>query len=382
MNGPMARKVWWALLLLGIGGLSWFVHWLLATPLSYRPAPLPPLASATSMDAGVLDDEAEAAPVILVDAGPDAPPELREAIPPVRTQAQRTPSFQDTTNYLLIGTDPTHSLVGRADSIMVAVFDDDTRHVGVVSIPRDLYVSIPDHGPARINAMTRLARRMERDPIELSRRVVSDTLAMPIHHVVIADLAAFEQTIDALGGVEVNVRCPILDNFIDPRTESGRRVLDVPEGRVRMDGPTAAMYVRSRHGRSDWDRARRQQAVLLGLRDRVREMSATRWVPVLGDALESGVVSSMSRLEMIGLARRVSHLAPERIHGMVLGHKTTESHRTPENRWVLLPDFDAIDEALEELFAAPVPRIAPAAQAVPAEGGGGGSRLRRAQGSG
>lgn len=344
--------------------------WLNERPLAYRAPAVPGAVGAAAMSPPVDAGLEDAGPADALDADSQRDGSAGDAdaghadaaiepVIPVRTEAQRTPSFRGTQNYLLVGIDHTRGVWGRADTLVVAVFDDDSGHVGLVSITRDLYVNIPEHGPARINSMFRIATRTGQDPLDVARRVVSDTLAMPIHHVVVGNLDAFESTIDALGGVAVDVPCPIMDRFIDPRTATGRRRLDVPAGRQRMDGVTAAMYVRSRHGRSDWSRARRQQAMLFGLRDRVRELSAAEWVPVLGDSLEGGVTTDLTRFEMIRLARRVSRMSRAKIHGLVLGYRTMEAYRTPDNRAVQLPDFDAIDDALDGLFEAPAPGVMP-----------------------
>jgi len=315
-------------------------------PLVLQPAPDPSDAAALVGD----DPESDDTPL-------DLPAEVIEQI---QIERAPTPAFRRTENYLLVGVDRTWGRsFGRADSMVVVVFDDDTGHVGVISIPRDLYVDVPGHGPARINATLRIGGRIGQNPLTLASRVVSDTLVMPIHHVMVGDLSSFERTVDRLGGVEVEVACPIADNFIDPRTEDGRRILDVDAGRRHMDGVTAAMYVRSRHGRSDLDRARRQQTVLLGLRDRVRGLSATEWIPILSDAMDEGVTTTMSRLEMIGLGRRVASVEPGRLHGILIGSRQVEAHRTEEGRAVLLPNYDAIDRALGRLFEAPAPGTRP-----------------------
>ncbi|MBX3248780.1 MAG: LCP family protein [Myxococcales bacterium] len=272
------------------------------------------------------------------------------------TERAPAPVFATTESYLLVGVDHTRSgLWGRADTLVVAVFDDTTGHVGLVSVPRDLRVDVPGHGPARVNATLRIATRAGRDPLETLRAIVEDLLAIPIRHVVVGDLEVFERTIDRLGGVEIDVPCPIRDNFIDPRAPSGRRSLDVAEGRRRLDGVTAAMYVRSRHGRSDWDRARRQQAVLFGLRDRIRELGPSAWGPVLGVALEGGVTTTMSRLELLALLRRTASVRSERLHGLLLGHREVRAHRGPEGRAMLVADPEAVDRALAGLFDAPAP---------------------------
>jgi len=344
--------------------------WLMGHPLSYAPGEFAnasaPRASSHGASAPDSEDD-DLTPLRLPTIG-DGGVEQAEAgadaatlplIPPILTRHARTPALTDTANYLLVGLDHSHGTWGRADTLLVAVFDADSGHVGVISIPRDLYVEVPDHGAARINASLRIASRQHRDPLDVLRRVVSHTLAIPIQHVVTGDLEVFERVVDGLGGVTLDVPCPIVDDFIDTRTPTGRRMLDLTAGVHHLDGVTAAMYARSRHGRSDWDRARRQQGLLFALRHRVGEVGPTGYLPLLGDALMEGVHTDMSRLEMLALARRISGLAAGRVHGLVLGHREMQAIRTPDGREVQLPDFEAIDEKLGHLFDAPTPGALP-----------------------
>src|SRR5690606_29588090 len=128
-----------------------------------------------------------------------------------------------------------------------------------------------------------------------------DTLLLPIQHTISLDLGGFEDLIDAAGGVAVEVPCPIADNFIDARTESGRRLLQVDAGEQFMDGVTAAMYVRSRHGRSDFGRARRQQAVLFALKHKFSSVENWARIPQFLNKLEPLVSSDMSRGDVLRL---------------------------------------------------------------------------------
>jgi len=337
--------------------------WLGGRPLA-PPAPLAPPLRAESFGTDLIAPPASAIgggdPAESVPVSSAAPRHLR-------TVKRTTPPLHNTLNILLVGVDrrPGARRGGRTDTIVVAVIDRASDHVGLVSVPRDLYVEYPGLGPARVNAAFSIARRTGQDELALLRRVVSDTLAMPIHHGAAVDLTVFERTVDALGGVVVDVPCPIQDNFLDPRTPSGRRVLDVPSGRRHLDGATAAMYVRSRHGRSDWDRARRQQAVLLGLRDRVRTPSGVARIPALWDEIGDTVSTDMTRFDMLRLARRARRTRPEHVHGFVIGYRHTEQWTTPEGRWVLLPRYDEIDAALGGLFSAPAPGTRPVAAVCP-----------------
>ena len=272
-----------------------------------------------------------------------------------------TPALSHTLNLLLIGIDqrPGSSGGGRPDTIIVLSFSERQGHVGLISVPRDLYVEIPGYGFDRINATFGVARRQGHEPTELLKRVVQDTLKVPIQHSALIDLNGFEEAIDAIGGVDVHVPCAIADNFIDPRAADRRRRLDVEPGVRHMDGKTAAMYVRSRHGRSDWSRARRQQAVLLGLKQRMLTVAGLLRLPALLQKLGRSIHTDMTPAAVLDLAARLARLDPEHVHGLVIGFGETEGYLTPDGKAVLLPDQEAIEKKIGALFAAKAPGSLP-----------------------
>lgn len=298
-----------------------------------------------------------------VEAAPSAPvaaPALPSSAPVVARPA-RTPRLRNTRNFLIIGLDrrPDGSGPALADSLVVVVLDERSDHVGIVNVPRDLLVDIPDGPSDRINTVYQLARRSKRDPLALLSRVVEDTLALPIEHALALDLGVFERAVDAVGGVDVDVPCPLRDNFVDLRVDGGRRLLDVDAGRQHLDGVTAAMYARSRHGRSDFSRTRRQQAVLLGVQHALNGVGVLK-LPELWSAFESSIETDLRRIELLALAKRAASVEPTHLHGLVIGHGHVRGHRTGDGKSVLLPDYEAIDAALSKLFSAPSPGARPA----------------------
>lgn len=353
---------------------AWLAGYLLETPFA---RPLPPRVQSAVHDATEDDGADDAGDEAQADRepGPEDPPALDTAdaqeapTAPIalETRRIRTPPLTETRNVLVVGADrrPDTGRGGRPDTLIVAVLDDRTDHVGLVSVPRDLYVEIPGHGPARINAAFGIARRRGEEPMSLLRRVVEDTLALPIGHTVLVDLAGFEALVDAVGGVPVDVPCAIRDRFVDVRAPGGRRVLDVSAGRHHFDGPTASMYVRSRHGRSDFSRARRQQAVALGIRSKLGGAEGLVRLPGVLDAVGGMLTTDMTRLELLRLARRGARADATKLHGLVFGARETSPHRTPDGRSVLLPRYDAIDAALSRLFEAPPPGERPDVRACP-----------------
>lgn len=308
----------------------------------------------------------EPADVLAPDQGNEAP--IDSSVPPaVLVERSPTPALSQTLNVLLVGVDkrPDQKYGGRPDTILVAALSEQNGHLGLISVPRDLYVEIPDHGMDRINATFKVAESRNEVPLELLSRVVSDTLKLPIRHKMSLNLDGFEQVIDALGGIDVDVPCPIADNFLDSRTESGRRMLNVGAGRQHLDGTNAGLYVRSRHGRSDFSRARRQQAVLFAIKRKFSSLEGLARVPVFLEELTPLITSDMTRRDVLRLLHAASSIQPEKIHGLVLGAAVAEPHRTEDGKAVLLPNYEAIDRSLRRLFSSELPGTEPAVASCP-----------------
>lgn len=305
-------------------------------------------------------------PLVRLVAAPEAVEEAPRPRPLV-TQRVPTPALSRTLNVLLLGIDrrPGQKYGGRPDTIVVAALSKNDGHLGLISVPRDLYVEIPGHGMDRINATFSVAASRKEDSLRLLKRVLEDTLELPISHTLALDLSGFEKLIDSIGGVDVEVPCPILDNFIDDRTPSGRRPLDVDAGLQHLDGITASLYVRSRHGRSDFSRARRQQAVLFAVQRRFESIEGLSHLPDFLDTLGPLVTSDMSRTDLLALIQAASEIQLDHVHGMVLGAKQAAPHYTEEGKAVLVPNFEEIDRSLRELFSASTPGEHPAQMPCP-----------------
>jgi LCP family protein required for cell wall assembly len=349
------------LLLVGcvaVFGVAVVFRWLAARP--YVPAPSNESVAESGIPTAVERAAApeplateESRPIATVPLALPAEPDAVPVARPVR------PAL-DTDNVLLVGLDrhKAYKRGGSTDTIVVAAFDRESDHLGLVSVPRDLYVSMEGHGPTRINAVYGLARIAKQDPLAALERVIEDTLGLPITHSLAIDLQVFESAVDAAGGVVVDVDCAIDDNFVDSRVEGGRRILSLEAGPQLMDGATAGMFVRSRHGRSDFARARRQQAVLLALKRALVSSDGVTRLPALLESIEGSLETHMSRFELVQLARRALRVEAGHLHGIVLGHKETTAYRTEDNRSVLLPEATAIEQALSTLFKAPKPGTA------------------------
>lgn len=173
-----------------------------------------------------------------------------EAIP---EQSRPAPDDGQARNYLLLGSDSRISAgdasqweagAQRTDAIMLAHLPADRSALYVMSIPRDTWVEVPDHGEAKINAAFSLGGPT------LLVRTVEELTGVRVDHVGIVDFEGFVAMTDALGGVEVTV---------PEETQDSQNVF--PAGTYEMDGRQALGYVRQRYGLDggDFDRVKRQQ---------------------------------------------------------------------------------------------------------------------------
>lgn len=171
-------------------------------------------------------------------------------------------------NTLLMGVD---NEGGLSDTIILASFDPIAKDVVMISIPRDLYVRIDGFGSAKINAAHAYGERYgyEGGGPELLKDTVSRVLDVPVHYYGKANFDGFKQAVDVVGGVTIDVEQTLHDPYYPDEEREGHDPLHIEAGTQHMDGETALRYTRSRKTTSDFDRSRRQQKVLMALRQKV-----------------------------------------------------------------------------------------------------------------
>lgn len=176
-------------------------------------------------------------------------------------------------NFLILGFpgDPKYDGSELTDTVMVASFRPEGKDAFLFSLPRDLYVGLPGYGGLKLNAVYETAERKSGNGATAVKEVVGDILGLPIHYFVKIDFAGFEELIDELGGITVTVEKDLYDPYF-PGPNYGYELLDIKAGTYLMDGAMALKYVRSRKTTSDFDRARRQQKVIMAIKARVLEL--------------------------------------------------------------------------------------------------------------
>lgn len=178
-------------------------------------------------------------------------------------------------NILIIGIEgPNYPGGLLSDSMMIASVDTKAKSVSLLSLPRDLYVTIPGYGKDKINAVHSLAEQAAAKTNQkgqgpaLLRQVIVDTFDIPIHYFVRMDFDGFRKIIDAIDGVDINVKSAIHDPFY-PNGTGGYATFSLKAGPQHMNGEVALKYARSRQTTSDFDRARRQQDIVSAAKDKL-----------------------------------------------------------------------------------------------------------------
>jgi LCP family protein required for cell wall assembly len=242
----------------------------------------------------------------------------------------------------------------NTDTLIVVVVNTKTRQVSLLSIPRDLWVYIPDFGWGRINTAHRLGSRHKSEGYGpgLLMRTIEQNLGLPIDHWVRINYDGFVNVVDKLGGVDMVVPCRVNLRY-QPPTSTEQEEMILEPGVYHMDGATALRYVRTRRGNSDFDRARRQQQFLRAVWDQFKSVDIIMKIPGLWLALKDHFQTSLKLGDVLALAPVALDLQPQRIRSRYLGSGHVEGWTTPEGWSVLVPIPEKVQQVVASLYAPP-----------------------------
>jgi LCP family protein required for cell wall assembly len=273
------------------------------------------------------------------DSNAESPAEL--SVPPdPPAEPTPIPGPDASINILLMGTDArVGEDISRTDAMILVHLDPRSNHVGMLSFPRDLWVSLPGYGKNKINAAYPTGEKQIGAGYgpALAKETVAKLTGLPVQRFVLINFDGFKTLIDRLGGVYIDVPKAI----DDPKypTDDFRTIkIHFDVGRQLMDGETALIYSRTRHADSDFGRNQRQQQVLMAIFDRIREQGLLTQLTSLDtytDALRDYVRTDLSRSEMLQLASVGPRLQAENIQRYVISPKMVAEQLRPSYRLVL-----------------------------------------------
>ena len=166
-------------------------------------------------------------------------------------------------NIMIIGSDKRAGqpdVGARSDTLMVVRLDPQTGSISMLSVPRDLMVTIPGYGPNKINAAYSFGGA------KLSLEVVKQLLGIPINDFIDMNFDGFTQVVNKLGGAYLMIDHRYYNNTVVTDYAS----IDIEPGYQRLDGADTLSWVRFRHDQNgDFTRIVRQQ---IFLREMKREL--------------------------------------------------------------------------------------------------------------
>ena len=216
----------------------------------------------------------------------------------------------------------------RTDSMIVFTFDPISKTAGFLSIPRDMWVTIPGYDNGKINTAHFLGQlnNLPGSGPALSVKTVENFLGIKIDYYAEIDFTAFTTFIDAIGGIDLKIQADEDGLVIDPIGVGNTIVLR--KGTQSFTGEQALAYSRSRHGTNkatdngDFDRARRQQAVIMAIRSQILNIySLPKLVaiaPTLYNQLSAGIKTNMPLDTAIKLAWAGKDIPKESIKNGVI----------------------------------------------------------------
>lgn len=254
---------------------------------------------------------------------------------------------------LLLGSDDDSKFVPdqlNTQSMILLRVDPQSKQATMLSIPRDLWVPIPNHGMGKIDWAYRFEGAQGAvDTVETNFKVQIDDYVW-------IGLNGLVKLIDKLGGVNVQVTNPVMDDYYPADLNSAQspygyyRVAVLP-GATHMDGVQALQYVRSRHGdvRGDFARSERQQQLLLAIKAQASHVNVTD-LPALASAFNGEIKTSMGIDRLRALLSIANEFNGPNVHRVVLVPPYT-SEGFVGDQDAVLPDWARILPLVHQSFS-------------------------------
>jgi LCP family protein required for cell wall assembly len=205
------------------------------------------------------------------------------------------------TDIVIMGIDarPGEGYLTRTDSMMLMNINPGDIQVSLLSIPRDVFIRVPDYGEQRINTINLLGEQEAEGygPV-LVKASFQESFGVEVEYYVRIDFNGFVALIDAVGGVTIDVPKLIID-YDYPTFDYGTITVQFDPGKQHMDGERALQYARTRHQDDDYQRAGRQQQVIDAL---IKKLADPRQIvnwPAVIYAVRSNMDTDMSTWDMI-----------------------------------------------------------------------------------
>jgi len=265
------------------------------------------------------------------------------------------PFGAEAVNIVLMGSD-TSAGSWRTDTLIVVSVDPVLPSVSMLSIPRDLYVYVPGWGMNRINTADAHGEQAgyPGGGAGLVKTTIEYNLGVRVHYYARVNFDGFVDLLETLGGVDVVVDCELHDTFPDPAAPGGAADIDLLPGVQHLEAKQALWYSRSRWNTSDFDRSRRQQRVLRGAFQAIKQLELLPRLPELWDELTAAVQTDLSLERALWLAQIAARLDTDvALKSRFIDYTVLQPWMTPQGAAVQLPIYERVGPLIQEALAPP-----------------------------
>lgn len=245
----------------------------------------------------------------------------------------------------------------RTDAIMLVRVDFQKHTVSLFSIPRDVYVALPNLGAAgitegRINTAYVYGEvyGVPGGGATELKETITLNFGIRVDRYLLVNFGAFVSTVDALGGIDVDVPKAIYDPTFPADEGSGYITLDIPAGVNHFDGAQALRYARTRHQDDDYHRVQRQQQVLLAVYDKLLRAENLPSLPGLLTNLQTSVRTDLSATELAVLSCLTPQIDRATIKALSIDGTKVIPWRTPTGGSVSIPNRELIAPLVAEFL--------------------------------
>ena len=308
---------------------------------------------------------------------PSVTPSARPLLSPILADSSLTPDAGETAiptmvptawapanaiNIMLLGSDRYSDASGwRTDVIIVVSINPDGPSAAMLSIPRDLYVWVPEWKMSKINTVDSRGERVgypDGGP-GLLKQTLLYNLGIPVHYYARVDFDGFMRIVDTMGGLEVPVTCEITEwrlksPELDQEVEENWELYTLDQRVHHLDGDLALWYSRSRLRSSDFDRSRRQQQILRAMISKALNTDIIPQIPQLWGDFADTIETDLGLGEILQLAAIAPKLDFNKIKGQFISGDAVRVWTTPNTKaYVLLPQYERISEIVADIFEPP-----------------------------
>jgi LCP family protein required for cell wall assembly len=349
---------WAATVVLAVGAFIFARNFTNCWALTNLPG-IPLAACANSSNSSIFN--LEGAPIATSELPPATPVVLPEAVlPPAWDGASRI-------NILFIGLDArdleTQSGPPRSDTMILVTIDPISKTAGMLSIPRDMWVNIPGFGYSRINTayFDGEGAKLPGGGAGLAMKTVSQFIGVPVDYYLQVDFNVFIDIVNMLGCIEVKPNETMILDPIGPGTDHIK--LTAGGTRELCQGWKVLAYARNRHtSGGDFDRAKRQQEVILALQKKIFDPevfpSLIAQAPQMYQEVSYGIQTNMSLEDALKLAVLGKDIPRESIKSGVIDTTMVSFDNVilgGENASIMKPITDKVRVLRDEIFTSAGP---------------------------